>query len=308
MLKGEQDMRMDTGAMKFMNLCPDICTAAENAKWENNYMSAVKAGKMDAAKSCDTCNRLLTRNIGGLGCESFIAYARRFGDDTETAMALKRGISKAQGMFPPMLPKYCGDVYATTTCNPLNAVDICMKRNGLTEIRFPTMKQAMMNETNETEFDVYMLATPPPTAVTSQITVSAVITSAAASAPDVTALKEAMLAGLLEGGQDVTAADIEAVVSYAVKQGFTFPAGVTVVLETATEAIALSFGVAASQVKLVITSGRRLRNGRSLQGAATQVEATIQVNDPTAADALKVLADDTAAIATTLKAKYQEAH
>jgi len=133
-----------------------------------------------------------------------------------------------------------------------------------------------------------------------------VITSAKDSDPDVEALKKVMLASLKDGGQSVNLDDIEAVVSFYLKQTFSFGEGVDVTEPVAKDAVAKSFDVPADKVHVVITSKRRLRSGRRLAG--TEVAATITVEDSTKADQMNAKAKDTGAIGDTFANNFAVAH
>lgn len=176
--------------------------------------------------------------------------------------------------------------------------------------RWPSADQIVNNETNETEFEVYVLPTPPPTKPKSQVNVAVPITSAVASAPDPSALKAAMQASLAAQGQTVNLNDIQTVVEYVVAQEFTFGAGVTVTEAVAKRSVGVTFSVSAENVEVTIVVSRRLQGtntlGRRLAG--TTVNAAIKVNDPTKADSIKTQGADTSAISQQLASNYATEH
>merc|ERR1712232_985359 len=166
----------------------------------------------------------------------------------------------------------------------------------------------VQNETNETEIMLVVPPTPMPTMPTSEVKVVVALTgSAAASVPDTTQLKAAMVESL---GGTVSADQIQTVVEYEVKQTFTFPAGMQVSPTVAKKAAATTFGVAENMVEVTITpaSSRRLQGqaGRRLAGAA--VDATIKTTDPVAADTMKATGASTTSVATAFATAFATAH
>lgn len=253
------------------------------------------------------CNRLLARDEpGGIGCKALEELTsttfQHDPNNTEKDFFEFHEIITLSGFASvPMLPAACYALYAESICHPENAIDECIRISEGKEFLYPTLVQLESNETNETEFAVYMLPTPMPTKPRSSVTVTATITSAADAAPqDMRVLAEAMAKALEKGGTNVSADNIMAKVNYKITQEFTF-AGVAPTREVATRAAAKTFNVREDMVE-VVNQSRRLTDGRRLSGS--RILVTIKVGDPEKADEINTQGNNTDAVANAFLQSY----
>lgn len=265
-------------------------------------------------EACNTCNKLTARSKpdGGFGCMQLKMWAQyvnvqAYYLEAKMKAYINNNFEDEATKNSPQLPMNCQKVYMAKgegACNPEEAINVCMKKEGLMELRFRSPEQMIMNETNETEYEVYMLPTPMPTKPISQVQVSTKLSGKATdSIPDVKDLAQAMVSSL---GANVKLEDVTATVEYTLSTTFTF-ATIVPTKDVATKAMADLYKVDEKMVEVTITAMRRLR-GQQRRLAGATVKAEIKVQDAAKVDSLAEKGKDLATIQAQFAATYVEAH